>query len=100
MIASGVSASGLVLRSPQERDLLALLDDICRRRAVTRDDVCGVMRTKAIVRARHELWWSLRHHADRFFSFEEIGRLFRRDHATVLHGVRAHALRLGERAAT
>ncbi len=100
MTASSTSASVLVLRALNERDLLALLDDVCRIRAVTRDDVCGDSRTKAVACARHEVWWRLRHHDERFFSFEEIGRLFRRDHATVLHGVRAHARRREQHAAT
>lgn len=83
-----------VLRALLERNLVSLLDDVCRCRAVTRDEVCGVTRTKAVVRARHELWWTLRNHPERFFSLEEVGRLFQRDHATVLQGVRAHAQRL------
>lgn len=87
-------ANDLVLRALLERDLVSLLDDVCRRRAVTRDEVCGVTRTMAVVRARHELWSTLRNHPERFFSLEELGRLFHRDHATVLQGIRAHARRL------
>lgn len=82
-----------ILDSLAGRDLVEILDEVCRRRAVTRVEVCGAGRTKAVVRAHHELWWLLRHHAEACFSFEEIGRLFRRDHATVIHGVRAHAQR-------
>jgi chromosomal replication initiation ATPase DnaA len=81
-----------VLASLELRDLVDLLDEICRRRAVTRDEVCGRARTKAISQARHEVWWRLRH-PEASFSFEEIGRLFRRNHATVIHGVRAHQRR-------
>lgn len=79
------------------RDLTELLDEICHHRAVTRDEVCGRIRTKAVARARHELWWRLRHHPEVCFSFEEIGRIFRRHHATVTHGVRAHQRRLAHR---
>lgn len=82
-----------VLESLELRDLVKLLDEICHRRAVTRDEVCGRARTKAIAHARHEVWWRLRHHPDASFSFGEIGRLFRRNHATVIHGVRAHQRR-------
>jgi chromosomal replication initiation ATPase DnaA len=71
-----------------------LLDEVCRRRAVTREEVCGRARTKAVAHARHEVWWHLRHHPNVSFSFKEIGRLFRRDHATVIHGVRAHQRRV------
>jgi len=82
------------------RDLIELLDEVCRHRAVTRDEVCGRTRTKAVACARHELWWRLRHHPETSFSFEEIGRIFLRHHATVLHGVRAHQRRLADRRST
>lgn len=73
------------------RDLLGLVDEVCRQRRVTRDELCGRARTKAISAARKELWWRLRHHPDMSFSFQEIGRLFGRHHATVIQGIRAHA---------
>ena len=78
------------------RDLTVLLDEVCRHRAVTRAEVCSALRTKGVAQARHELWWRLRHHPELAFSLEEIGRLFHRDHTTVLRGVRAHARRLAE----
>ena len=85
-----------VLDALVERDLTALLDEVCRHRAVTHAEVCSAVRTKGVAQARHELWWRLRHHPDLAFSLEEIGRLFRRDHTTVLRGVRAHAQRLAD----
>jgi chromosomal replication initiation ATPase DnaA len=72
------------------RDLLAVLDDVCRTRHVTREEICGRARTRAIVSARHEVWWRLRHHPQLAFSYEEIGRLFHRDHSTILMAVRAY----------
>ena len=82
------------------RDLLGLVDDVCRRRRVTRDELCGRGRTKAVAIARHEVWWRLRHHPDVAFSYQEIGRLFDRHHATIIQGVRAHDRRLcGDHAA-
>ena len=72
------------------RDLLGVVDEVCRARRVTREELCGRGRTKAVASARRELWWRLRHHPDLSFSYEEIGRLFDRDHATVISGVRAH----------
>lgn len=71
-----------------ERDLVDLLDRVCAGRGVTRAEVCGRGRTRTVASARHELWWHLR--STRAFSYEEIGRLFERNHSTVLHGVRAH----------
>jgi chromosomal replication initiation ATPase DnaA len=72
------------------RDLLELVDEVCRARRITREELCGRGRTKAVASARRELWWRLRHHQELSFSYEEIGRLFDRDHATVISGVRAH----------
>jgi chromosomal replication initiation ATPase DnaA len=80
------------------RDLLGLVDEVCRRRAVTREEIGSRTRTKAVAWARHELWWRLRHDPEACFSYAEIGRLFCRDHVTILHGVRAHQRRLAEEA--
>ena len=89
-----------VLEALNLRDLIELLDEVCRRRAVTPHEVCGLARSKAVASARHELWWRLRHHPEASFSFQEIGRIFRRHHTTVIHGVRAHCRRLAHRAMT
>lgn len=51
------------------------------------------MRTKTIAAARHELWWRLRTDPELELSYDEIGRLFDRNHTSVLHGVRAHQRR-------
>jgi len=74
------------------RDLLGLVDDICHRRGVTRDELCGAVRTRAICRARQEAWWRIRHLPGHDYSYQEIGKLFGRDHTTILHGVHAYAL--------
>lgn len=87
-----------VMKGLDVRDLLGLADDVCRRRAVTRQEICSRMRTKAIASARHELWWRLRHAPETCFSYQEIGRLFARHHVTIMHGVRAHQRRLAEAA--
>ena len=73
----------------RDRDLLDLLDAVCRRRNVTREEVCGRRRTRNIARARQELWWELRR--DPGMSFGEIARLFDRNHTTVMTGVRVFA---------
>jgi hypothetical protein len=83
-----------VIEALDVRDLLDLVDDVCRRRRVTREDLCGRGRTKAVSLARHEVWWRLRHNPEAAYSFEEIGRLFGRHHATVIQGIRAHDRRL------
>lgn len=92
-----VSMNVTVIAALSERDLLGLLDDVCRAHHVTRSDVCSRNRSRAVANARHEVWWRLRSLA---FSYVEIGRLFDRNHTTVLHGVRAwEAQMLAERRA-
>ncbi|MBX3228038.1 MAG: hypothetical protein KIT84_27565 [Labilithrix sp.] len=88
-----------VLQALIDRDLTELLDDVCRRHHVTRDDVCGRGRTRAVSAARQELWWRLRNHPTTAFSYLEIGRLFDRNHTTVLFGVRAWEARASPNAA-
>ena len=75
-----------ILEALIARDLLALLDDVCHRRGVTREELCGRGRTKNLAFARQELWWHLRRHPG--MSYEEIGRLFDRNKTTILTGVR------------
>jgi chromosomal replication initiation ATPase DnaA len=82
-----------VARALSQRDLLELVGNVCRTHGVTVDEVCGRTRTQAVSWARHETWWRLRHHPERHYSLAEIGRLFGRDHTTVLHGIQAHRLR-------
>ena len=77
----------MILDGLCERDLVGLLDDICRTRGVTREEVCGRKRTKNVARARQELWSRLRR--DPGMSYGEIARLFGRNHTTVMTGVRA-----------
>ena len=49
-------------------------------------DLLGTRRLKTLVRPRHVAMWLVRHHTE--LSFPEMGRVFKRDHATVQHGVR------------
>jgi chromosomal replication initiation ATPase DnaA len=81
-----------VIDALRARDLLEFVDDVCRRRGVTRKELCDRGRTRAVAQARQELWWQLRQH--RHYSLGEIGRLFGRDHSTVLQGIDAHRRRL------
>ena len=79
-----------ILAALAVRGLLHLVDAVCSRRGVTRDELCGPGRTRAVTSARHELWWLVRHHPERRYSYHEIARLFRREPSTVVCGVAAH----------
>lgn len=83
-----------VITALKVRALTAILEDVCRRRGVTTYEVCGRARTRGVSYARHELWWRIRNHPDRHYSFAEIAKLFRRDHTTVLQGIKAHQKRM------
>jgi chromosomal replication initiation ATPase DnaA len=82
-----------ILVALSARGLLELVDAVCARRGVTPEELCGRGRSHAVVTARHELWWLIRHHPERCYSCSEIGRLVHRDHASILHGIAAHQRR-------
>lgn len=82
-------STNAVLQELTQRDLLALLEVVCLRHHVTRAEVCSRIRTRMVSLARQELWWRLRNHPEVQFSYVELGRLFRRNHSTILQGVRA-----------
>jgi len=83
-----------VVQALDARDLLDLARQVCASRGVTLNELCSRVRYQGVSRARHEFWWLLLHHPDRFYSLSDIARLFQRDHTTVLAGVRAHESRI------
>jgi chromosomal replication initiation ATPase DnaA len=92
-----MSGPSKVLEAVRQHNLLEIVMAVCRLRGVTPDDLCGNRRTKAVCSARHELWASIHALPHRHYSYVEIGRIFDRDHSTVLVGVRAHHRRAGLR---
>ena len=82
-----------VLAELDARGLSPLLREVAAARGVTPLELCGRWRTRAVARARHELWWRIRRHPARHYSDCEIARLFARDHSTVNQGIRSHAHR-------
>lgn len=82
-----------------ERDLLEHVSDLARQHGATVDEVLAQDKTPRVSHARQAIWYALRHHPERRYSYPDIGRLFGRDHSTVLAGVRAHERRLADRSA-
>jgi len=82
------------LHSLAARALLDLVDEVSARRGVTRDELLGRGRTRAVVGARQELWWLIRHHPGRCYSYAELAALVGRDPSTVVHAIAAHQRRL------
>jgi chromosomal replication initiation ATPase DnaA len=76
-----------VLSTLIERHLVQVLDKVCKAHHVTRAEVCSRARSQRVAVARHQLWWELYNQA-RPFSYAELGRMFERNHTTVMHGVR------------
>lgn len=68
------------------RDIIA---EVASRHGMLARDILGVHRSKPVVLARQEAMWRV--HRDRpEISFPQLGRLFDRDHSTVIHGIRSH----------
>jgi chromosomal replication initiation ATPase DnaA len=84
------SSPSTVIHQLSTRGLLELADAVCARRGVTRHELCGRGRTRAVAAARHELWWLIRHHPERRYSYSELARIVGFDHATIVHGVAVH----------
>jgi chromosomal replication initiation ATPase DnaA len=82
-----------IVRDLEERDLLSLVLDVCKRRGVLLHELCGRSHRRSISQARQEVWARLRADPERSYSLTDIAQLFHRDHSTVLAGVRAHARR-------
>ncbi len=50
----GASSATAVLAALEVRNLTPLLEDVCRRRGVVREELCGRARTSSVSRARQE----------------------------------------------
>jgi hypothetical protein len=74
-------------------DLLALVKRIASAHDVTLDEMLGTSHVAGHVHARHALWAAL--YARGHWSYPRLGKLFGRDHSTVLAGVVAHCERQG-----
>ena len=72
----------------KEVGLFAIVETVCRRHHVLPIEVCGRGRTKNVAKARHAVWWELRHRPESSFSYPELARLFDRDHSTIISAMR------------
>jgi chromosomal replication initiation ATPase DnaA len=88
-----MTSTTAVVAALRVRDLLVLVDDVCKRRGVTLHELCGRTRTQGVSMARQEAWWRIRNHPERHYSYPEIARLFARDHSTIKAGINAHERR-------
>lgn len=64
----------------------AILEAVEKSLKVGRLDMLSFHRARHLVEARHIFYWFARYYTAR--SYPEIGRFIKRDHCTVMHGVR------------
>lgn len=74
------------------RPLHAILMEVCEEYQFSLAELINPCRYRPYVYARQEAMWRCRKETPA--SLPEIGRMFKRDIATVIHGIRAHETRL------
>lgn len=63
-----------------------ILSEVAKKHGFRVDDILGIRRNVPLVTARHEAMWRI--YWETTYSLPAIGRIFNRDHTTILHGVR------------
>ena len=67
---------------------------VVRNDKITLDEMNSPRREKRFIYARHEAMYLVARDCSRL-SYPRIGRMFDRDHTTIIFGIRAHAKRSG-----
>jgi chromosomal replication initiator protein len=97
MRAAGLTvhdAAFSAVESPRQRKMREVCNDVCLTHDVTIEELRGDARARAVSWPRQD---AMRLLAAAGYSLQEIGRyLGRRDHTTVLHGIRASEARMQE----
>lgn len=78
---------------PMPSQLSALLGEVAARRRLSRAEILSPHEHPYIVEARDEVWALAQEANARIYSAAQLGRLFGRNHSTVLRGVRRHRSR-------
>lgn len=92
-----------IMRMPTAEELAAMPNwrqitfQVALKHNVTVADILSRMRDAPIVKARYEAMWRLS--TEGGLSTTQIGRFFKRDHTTALHGIRKHQWRLDQETA-
>ena len=84
------SAAQAEAPAPHAPAIDAILRDVCERHGVTLSALRGVGRQRELTAARHEAI-RLAHAARPELSMAALGRIFRRNHTTILHALRKDA---------
>lgn len=73
-----------------------IMRETCKKYEISRLDLISECRSQRFTHARQECMWRMR--KETVASTTAIGRMLRRDHTTVMHGVQAHQRRLDDAA--
>lgn len=80
----------------QRLTMREIIDEVAIKHGLSVLDIISERRERHVVIARHEAMWRCKN--ETIFSFPRIGKVLGgRDHSTVIHGVKMHQKRLGER---
>lgn len=66
-----------------------IMTDVCRKRGIDRSALLADTRVREVTHARHEVWWRIIHEVPSM-THSAMSRLFNRDRATIIYGVRQH----------
>lgn len=80
-------------RKPGSRRGREIVAELARERQVPLNTLLSQRRLKELVAVRHEAMWRL--YEETSLSLPQIGRLMKRDHTTVIHGILKHKERMG-----
>ncbi|MES2359941.1 MAG: helix-turn-helix domain-containing protein [Gemmatimonadota bacterium] len=73
------------------RGVLWLIEAAGNHYGVTLEEMFSHIRPHRVCVARHHAWWELRQRG--YWSYPDIGKLFGRDHTTIMAGVQSHERR-------
>jgi len=76
---------------PDRKSCMAIIREVARMRGFEAQDILGATRKHGLVCARHEAMYICSKTGK---SYVVIARIFKKDHTSVMHGVRKHAERL------
>jgi chromosomal replication initiator protein len=72
--------------------VFSIIRDVARKHDLTVPMIMGDSRNKPIVAARQEAIWRI--WRERGYAFARIGRVFGKDHTTIMHSIAKHEERL------
>ena len=88
----------ILMREADDTDSVSVRDIIRSvefRHGLTPGEIAGARRNTKVVRARHEAMWIAKE-LHPHLSYPVLGRIFNRDHTTVLHALRKYEARMVE----